>query len=205
MDQGAEANGVFFFLPQLRFCERARTLYTKPGDLHNLNAFDIKFPFSTFCIEVVDVAHSPLTFLHVARIACTTASLAKRKQLQPSLKQCDVQVMAPLLVLSSVDQQAGVHEVKLLRFEVLGDGYMGLDVAFRIGCLTFFSMPSGVGKTELCKALSEAYFGKEDAMIRLDMSEFMEKHLGETTGGWTRVLWGLEPFEPNISGTQWPS
>lgn len=39
-----------------------------------------------------------------------------------------------------------------------------------------FCGPTGVGKTELCKALSEAYFGKEDSMIRLDMSEFMERH-----------------------------
>jgi len=39
-----------------------------------------------------------------------------------------------------------------------------------------FCGPTGVGKTELCKALSEAYFGKEDAMIRLDMSEYMERH-----------------------------
>jgi len=39
-----------------------------------------------------------------------------------------------------------------------------------------FCGPTGVGKTELCKALSAAYFGKEDAMIRLDMSEFMERH-----------------------------
>jgi len=39
-----------------------------------------------------------------------------------------------------------------------------------------FCGPTGVGKTELCKALSEAYFGKEEAMIRLDMSEFMERH-----------------------------
>ena len=39
-----------------------------------------------------------------------------------------------------------------------------------------FCGPTGVGKTELCKALSEAYFGMEDAMIRLDMSEYMEKH-----------------------------
>jgi len=39
-----------------------------------------------------------------------------------------------------------------------------------------FCGPTGVGKTELCKALAAAYFGKEDAMIRLDMSEFMEKH-----------------------------
>jgi len=39
-----------------------------------------------------------------------------------------------------------------------------------------FCGPTGVGKTELCKALSAAYFGKEEAMIRLDMSEFMERH-----------------------------
>lgn len=39
-----------------------------------------------------------------------------------------------------------------------------------------FLGPTGVGKTELCKALAEAMFGSEDAMIRLDMSEYMEKH-----------------------------
>ena len=39
-----------------------------------------------------------------------------------------------------------------------------------------FLGPTGVGKTELSKALSEAMFGKEDAMIRVDMSEYMEKH-----------------------------
>lgn len=36
--------------------------------------------------------------------------------------------------------------------------------------------PTGVGKTEVSKALAEAVFGKEDAMIRVDMSEYMEKH-----------------------------
>ncbi len=39
-----------------------------------------------------------------------------------------------------------------------------------------FSGPTGVGKTEVTKALAEAMFGDENAMIRLDMSEFMEKH-----------------------------
>jgi len=39
-----------------------------------------------------------------------------------------------------------------------------------------FAGPTGVGKTELTKALSEYMFGGEDAMIRLDMSEYMEKH-----------------------------
>ena len=36
--------------------------------------------------------------------------------------------------------------------------------------------PTGVGKTELCKALAEVLFDSQDAMIRVDMSEFMEKH-----------------------------
>ena len=39
-----------------------------------------------------------------------------------------------------------------------------------------FLGPTGVGKTELCKTLAEAMFGDENAMIRLDMSEYMEKH-----------------------------
>ncbi|MBO7320094.1 MAG: ATP-dependent Clp protease ATP-binding subunit, partial [Clostridia bacterium] len=39
-----------------------------------------------------------------------------------------------------------------------------------------FSGPTGVGKTELCKALGAAMFGDENAVIRLDMSEYMEKH-----------------------------
>ena len=39
-----------------------------------------------------------------------------------------------------------------------------------------FCGPTGVGKTELCRALAEAVYGDEDAMIRLDMSEYMEKH-----------------------------
>ncbi len=39
-----------------------------------------------------------------------------------------------------------------------------------------FSGPTGVGKTELTKALASYFFGSEDAMIRLDMSEFMERH-----------------------------
>ena len=44
-----------------------------------------------------------------------------------------------------------------------------------IGVLLFLG-PTGVGKTELCKALAELLFDTEDAMIRLDMSEFMESH-----------------------------
>ena len=44
-----------------------------------------------------------------------------------------------------------------------------------VGTFIFLG-PTGVGKTELCKALAEALFGDENALIRFDMSEFMEKH-----------------------------
>ena len=44
-----------------------------------------------------------------------------------------------------------------------------------IGSFIFLG-PTGVGKTELCKALAQAMFGDENAMIRFDMSEYMEKH-----------------------------
>ncbi|HJB78407.1 MAG TPA: ATP-dependent Clp protease ATP-binding subunit [Candidatus Nosocomiicoccus stercorigallinarum] len=44
-----------------------------------------------------------------------------------------------------------------------------------IGSFIFLG-PTGVGKTELAKALSETLFGEDDAMIRVDMSEYMEKH-----------------------------
>ncbi len=55
-------------------------------------------------------------------------------------------------------------------------GRVGLkDPKRPIGSFIFLG-PTGVGKTELCKALAEAMFGDENAMIRLDMSEYMEKH-----------------------------
>ncbi|MCL1914700.1 MAG: ATP-dependent Clp protease ATP-binding subunit [Eubacteriaceae bacterium] len=44
-----------------------------------------------------------------------------------------------------------------------------------IGSFIFLG-PTGVGKTELCKALAEAVFGQESAIVRFDMSEYMEKH-----------------------------
>ncbi len=55
-------------------------------------------------------------------------------------------------------------------------GRVGLkDPRRPIGSFLFLG-PTGVGKTELCKALAEAMFGTESALIRVDMSEYMEKH-----------------------------
>jgi len=52
----------------------------------------------------------------------------------------------------------------------------GLSDARRPNGSFLFLGPTGVGKTELCKALAEFLFDTEDALVRIDMSEFMEKH-----------------------------
>lgn len=55
-------------------------------------------------------------------------------------------------------------------------GRVGLkDPKRPVGSFLFLG-PTGVGKTELCKSLAEAMFGDENAMIRIDMSEYMERH-----------------------------
>ena len=60
--------------------------------------------------------------------------------------------------------------------EALRRGYSGIrDENRPIACM-MFTGPTGVGKTELCRVLAEEMFGSRDAMIRLDMSEYMEKH-----------------------------
>ncbi len=60
--------------------------------------------------------------------------------------------------------------------EAVRRGYSGLrDENRPISCMLFIG-PTGVGKTELCRALSEEVYGSKDAMIRLDMTEYMEKH-----------------------------
>jgi ATP-dependent Clp protease ATP-binding subunit ClpC len=55
-------------------------------------------------------------------------------------------------------------------------GRVGLKSPKRPTGSFLFLGPTGVGKTELCRALAEILFGSEDAMIRVDMSEYMEKH-----------------------------
>jgi len=71
-----------------------------------------------------------------------------------------------------IGQEAAVSAVA----KAVRRGRMGLkDPKRPIGSFMFLG-PTGVGKTELAKALSEALFGDEDSMIRVDMSEFMEKH-----------------------------
>lgn len=70
----------------------------------------------------------------------------------------------------------GQHEAVSAVSKAIRRGRVGLkDPKRPVGSFIFLG-PTGVGKTELSKALAESMFGDESAMIRLDMSEYMEKH-----------------------------
>ncbi len=76
-----------------------------------------------------------------------------------------------LLSSKVVGQEQAVRAVA----EAVRRGYSGIRDAGRpIACL-LFTGPTGVGKTELCRALAEEVYGSKEAVIRLDMTEYMEK------------------------------
>lgn len=95
----------------------------------------------------------------------------------------------PLAKIAEDESERLLNLESILHERVIGqnDAVMSISKAVRraraglknpkrpIGSFIFLG-PTGVGKTELARALSETMFGEEDAMIRVDMSEYMEKH-----------------------------
>ena len=95
----------------------------------------------------------------------------------------------PVTSLTESESERLLHMEDVLHRRVIGQneavaavarairrGRVGLKDPHRpVGSFLFLG-PTGVGKTELCRALAEAMFGDENAMIRVDMSEYMEKH-----------------------------
>ncbi|MBQ7900622.1 MAG: ATP-dependent Clp protease ATP-binding subunit [Clostridia bacterium] len=105
---------------------------------------------------------------------------------------CDViseRTGIPVKKLATEEQQRLLEMENILHKRVIGQdeavtavakairrGRVGLKDPKRPTGSFIFLGPTGVGKTELCKALAEAVFGDENAVIRIDMSEYMEKH-----------------------------
>ena len=95
----------------------------------------------------------------------------------------------PVRQMESEESKKLLHLDKILKERIIGQpeavdavakairrGRMGLkDPKRPLGSFLFLG-PTGVGKTELCRALAKMMFGDENAMIRVDMSEYMEKH-----------------------------
>lgn len=95
----------------------------------------------------------------------------------------------PVSKLAQTETEKLLHLEEILHSRVIGqeEAVKAISKAVRraraglkdpkrpIGSFVFLG-PTGVGKTELARALAEAMFGDEDAMIRVDMSEYMEKH-----------------------------
>jgi ATP-dependent Clp protease ATP-binding subunit ClpC len=95
----------------------------------------------------------------------------------------------PISKLTSEEKERLLHMEDYLQARVVGQDSavkivsqtirmvrMGLGNPSRPGGIFLFLGPTGVGKTELAKTLADFLFGSEKEMIRLDMSEFMEKH-----------------------------
>ena len=123
------------------------------------------------------------------------AHAQKMKECRPQIGESEIAKIVskwtsiPVDRISETESEKLIHLEDLLHKRVVGqdDAVKAVSKAIRraraglkdpkrpIGSFIFLG-PTGVGKTELCKALAQVMFGDENAMIRLDMSEYMEKH-----------------------------
>ena len=115
---------------------------------------------SAFCVKREDIADT-VSRISGVPVSSLTQSEAKRLTMLESILKKRV-----------IGQDEAVNAVA----RAIRRGRAGLKDPNRpVGTFLFLG-PTGVGKTELSKALAQAVFGKEDALIRVDMSEYMEKH-----------------------------
>ena len=120
---------------------------------------------------------------------------AKSKEVSAEVTKDDIAAIVsdwtkiPVVELTKEESQRLLNMEEILHSRVIGQdeavsavsrairrGRVGIKDPNRPMGSFIFLGPTGVGKTELCKALASAMFGDENAMLRLDMSEYMEKH-----------------------------
>jgi ATP-dependent Clp protease ATP-binding subunit ClpB len=124
-----------------------------------------------------DTISSIVTEEDVAQVLCDWTGIQVAKMLEAESEK--LMKMEDRLTKRVVGQNEAVRALS----KAVRRGRVGLrDPGKPIGSFLFLG-PSGVGKTELAKALAEFLFDDEQAMTRLDMSEFMEKHMAQRLVG----------------------
>lgn len=107
---------------------------------------------------------------HIGEVVASWTGVPVRKLAEEETER--LKNMEGILHMRVIGQEEAVKAVS----KAIRRGRVGLkDPKRPVGSFIFLG-PTGVGKTELCKALAEALFGDENSMIRIDMSEYMEKH-----------------------------
>lgn len=112
------------------------------------------------CVDETDIAHIVSMWTEIPVTGIDESESERLRKLEEELKR------------RVIGQDAAVSAVA----RAIRRGRVGLkDPCRPVGSFLFLG-PTGVGKTELCRALAATVYGDERAMIRLDMSEYMEKH-----------------------------
>ena len=114
------------------------------------------------CLQTVDASDIMAVVSSRTGIPLGTISRSEKQQLLQ---------LETTLCKRIVGQDSAVRAVA----EAVRRGRSGLSEGKRPIAAMLFTGPTGVGKTELCKALAEAVYGDEKSLIRIDMSEYMEK------------------------------
>ena len=134
--------------------EKLRKKYDKLSDLHN------KSDVSTPVVMEEDIAEVVSVWTKIPVAKLTEKESVKLKKLETTLTK----------------RVVGQGEAVRVVSNAIRRGRVGMKDPKRPTGSFLFLGPTGVGKTELSKALAEAVFGNESSMIRIDMSEYMEKH-----------------------------
>jgi ATP-dependent Clp protease ATP-binding subunit ClpC len=120
--------------------------------------------------DAAEASHNTVTGEDIAHIVASWTGIPVNKLTESA--------SALLLKLEETlhDRVVGQHQAVTAVARAIRRARVGLGNPDRPIASFIFAGPTGVGKTELAKALAIAVFGAEEAMIRLDMSEFMESH-----------------------------